>query len=392
MNLKPKPRLEVKYQRGFGHPRQLNDFSLWRQVPILLTLDHSGNRRTTMKASMTAVLLFFVLGVSNGRSRFSSSEVNDVDVDAENVTSPEKRFFWVWHRPARPSTHNTWNGGNNNNGGVNNNQNTGGGYGGSNSWNGGNGNNGPVSNNQQGDAASTEKRFFWVWHRPARPSTHNSWNGGNGNNGGVNNNQNTGGGNGNNGGVSNNQQGDAASTEKRFFWVWHRPARPSTHNTWNGGNNSNGGVNNNQNTGGGYGGSNSWNGGNGNNGPVSNNQQGDASSPEKRFLFSGIIVLMQEHTTLGMVATVIMDLYPTTNKAVMQVQRNVFFFSGIIVLMQEHITLGMVATVIMVASTTIRIPVADTVEATHEMAGTEIIDLIQLPTWIKGLCSNGMHR
>ncbi|XP_015748993.1 PREDICTED: transcription factor mef2A-like isoform X14 [Acropora digitifera] len=335
MNLKPKPRLEVKYQRGFGHPRQLNDFSLWRQVPILLTLDHSGNRRTTMKASMTAVLLFFVLGVSNGRSRFSSSEVNDVDVDAENVTSPEKRFFWVWHRPARPSTHNSWNGGNGNNGGVNNNQNTGGGYCGSNSWNGGNGNNG---------------------------------------------------------GVSNNQQGDAASTEKRFFWVWHRPARPSTHNTWNGGNNSNGGVNNNQNTGGGYGGSNSWNGGNGNNGPVSNNQQGDASSPEKRFLFSGIIVLMQEHTTLGMVATVIMDLYPTTNKAVMQVQRNVFFFSGIIVLMQEHITLGMVATVIMVASTTIRIPVADTVEATHEMAGTEIIDLIQLPTWIKGLCSNGMHR
>mgnify|MGYP000196984701 CR=1 FL=1 len=43
-----------------------------------------------MKASMTAVLLFFVLGVSNGRSRFSSSEVNDVDVDAENVTSPGK--------------------------------------------------------------------------------------------------------------------------------------------------------------------------------------------------------------------------------------------------------------------------------------------------------------
>ncbi|KAK2551600.1 hypothetical protein P5673_027583 [Acropora cervicornis] len=40
-----------------------------------------------MKASMTAVLLCFVLGVSNGRSRFSNSEVNDVDVDAENVTS-----------------------------------------------------------------------------------------------------------------------------------------------------------------------------------------------------------------------------------------------------------------------------------------------------------------
>ena len=43
-----------------------------------------------MKASIAVVLLFFVLGVSNGRSRFSSSEVNDVDVDAENVTSPGK--------------------------------------------------------------------------------------------------------------------------------------------------------------------------------------------------------------------------------------------------------------------------------------------------------------
>ena len=70
-------------------------------------------------------------------------------------------------------------------------------------------------------------------------------------------------------------------TGKRFFWVWHRPARPSTHNTWNGGNNNNGGVNNNQNTGYGNGGSNSWTGGNGNNGPVSNNQQGDVASPGK---------------------------------------------------------------------------------------------------------------
>ena len=67
-------------------------------------------------------------------------------------------------------------------------------------------------------------------------------------------------------------------TEKRFIWVWHRPAPPSTHNTWNGGNNNNGGVNNNQNTGG-NGGSNSWTGGNGNNGPVSNSQQGDVPSP-----------------------------------------------------------------------------------------------------------------
>ena len=69
-------------------------------------------------------------------------------------------------------------------------------------------------------------------------------------------------------------------TEKRFIWVWHRPAPPSTHNTWNGGNNNNGGVNNNQNTGG-NGGSNSWTGGNGNNGPVSNSQQGDVPSPGK---------------------------------------------------------------------------------------------------------------
>ena len=40
-----------------------------------------------MKASMTAAILFFVLGVSIGRSRFSSSEVYD---DADDVTIPGK--------------------------------------------------------------------------------------------------------------------------------------------------------------------------------------------------------------------------------------------------------------------------------------------------------------
>ena len=54
-------------------------------------------------------------------------------------------------------------------------------------------------------------------------------------------------------------------------------------------------------------------------------------------------------------------------------QRNVF--SGIVLLVQAHTTVGMVATVIMAASTTIRIPVADTVEATHGMAETEIMEV-----------------
>lgn len=40
-----------------------------------------------MKASMTAAILFFVLGVSTGLSRFSSSDVYD---DAESVTIPGK--------------------------------------------------------------------------------------------------------------------------------------------------------------------------------------------------------------------------------------------------------------------------------------------------------------
>ena len=52
-------------------------------------------------------------------------------------------------------------------------------------------------------------------------------------------------------------------------------------------------------------------------------------------------------------------------------QRNVF--SGIVD--QAHTTVGMVAIIIMAASTTIRIPVADTVEATHGMAGTEIMEV-----------------
>ena len=52
-------------------------------------------------------------------------------------------------------------------------------------------------------------------------------------------------------------------------------------------------------------------------------------------------------------------------------QRNVF--SGIVD--QAHTTVGMVAIIIMAASTTIRIPVADTVEATHGMAETEIMEV-----------------
>ena len=52
-------------------------------------------------------------------------------------------------------------------------------------------------------------------------------------------------------------------------------------------------------------------------------------------------------------------------------QRNVF--SGIVD--QAHTTGGMVATVIMAALTTIRIPVADAMEATHGMAETEIMEV-----------------
>ena len=48
---------------------------------------------------------------------------------------------------------------------------------------------------------------------------------------------------------------------------------------------------------------------------------------------------------------------------------------GIVLLVQAHTTLGMVAIIIMAASTTIRIPVAETVEATLGLAATEIMDL-----------------
>ena len=56
-------------------------------------------------------------------------------------------------------------------------------------------------------------------------------------------------------------------------------------------------------------------------------------------------------------------------------QRNVFSGCGIVLLVQAHTALGMVAIIIMAASTTIRIPVAETVEATLGLAATEIMDL-----------------
>ena len=63
-------------------------------------------------------------------------------------------------------------------------------------------------------------------------------------------------------------------------------------------------------------------------------------------------------------------------------QRNVF--SGIVLLVQAHTTVGMVAIIIMAASTTIRIPVADTVEATHGKAGTEIMEVYPTTNMDKG--------
>ena len=56
-------------------------------------------------------------------------------------------------------------------------------------------------------------------------------------------------------------------------------------------------------------------------------------------------------------------------------QRNVFSGCGIALLVQAHTTLGMVAITTMAASTTIRIPVAETVEATLGLAATEIMEL-----------------
>ena len=55
-------------------------------------------------------------------------------------------------------------------------------------------------------------------------------------------------------------------------------------------------------------------------------------------------------------------------------QRNVFSGGGIVLLVQAHTTLGMVEIIIKAASRTIRTPVA-TVEATLGLAGTEILDL-----------------
>ncbi|XP_015760123.1 PREDICTED: uncharacterized protein LOC107339362 isoform X5 [Acropora digitifera] len=106
----------------------------------------------------------------------------------------------------------------------------------------------------------------------------------------------------------------------------------------------------------------------------------------QRNVFSGcgIVLLVQAHTTVGMAETEIMEVYPTTNKAMLQVQRNVFSGCGIVLLVQAHTTVGMVATVIMAASTTIRIPVADTVEATHGMAETEIMEVYPTTNMDKG--------
>ena len=56
-------------------------------------------------------------------------------------------------------------------------------------------------------------------------------------------------------------------------------------------------------------------------------------------------------------------------------QRNVFSGCGIVLLVQAHTTVGMVAIIIMAAFTTIRIPVADTVEAILGLAETEIMEV-----------------
>ena len=53
--------------------------------------------------------------------------------------------------------------------------------------------------------------------------------------------------------------------------------------------------------------------------------------------------------------------------------RETFFLGVASSCSSEHIQ--QLATVIMAALTTIRIPVADTVEATHGLAGTEMMDL-----------------
>ena len=63
-------------------------------------------------------------------------------------------------------------------------------------------------------------------------------------------------------------------------------------------------------------------------------------------------------------------------------QRNVF--SGLVLVVEAGTTVGLVAILIMAALTTIRIPVADTVEATHGMAGTEIMEVYPTTDMDKG--------
>ena len=65
-------------------------------------------------------------------------------------------------------------------------------------------------------------------------------------------------------------------------------------------------------------------------------------------------------------------------------QRNVFSGCGIVLLVQAHTTVGMVAIIIMAALTTIKIPVADTVQATLGLAETEIMDLYPTTNKAKG--------
>ena len=69
-------------------------------------------------------------------------------------------------------------------------------------------------------------------------------------------------------------------------------------------------------------------------------------------------------------------------------QRNGFSGCGIVLLVQAHTTLGMVVIIILAASTTIRISVAETVEATLGLAGTEIMELYPTSNKAKGVLFN----
>ena len=64
--------------------------------------------------------------------------------------------------------------------------------------------------------------------------------------------------------------------------------------------------------------------------------------------------------------------------------REAFFSGGGIVLLVQAHTFGVVAILIMAASTKIKIPVAETVEATLGRAGTEIMDLYPTTNKAKG--------